>query len=194
MTRVSLTDWNNFYVISGSAAAGLTGLTFVVIALAADARRVNPSGLHTFVTPTIVHFAAVLAMAAFMCVPGQTLLSGSVGLGAAGFAGLVYTAIIASNIHNNIGDYLPVREDWIWNAILPGLAYAALVLMAVLFWRHTEFALFGVALVSVLLLFIGIHNAWDLAVWMTLRKHDATANKPQSADEPTDADKTTRAH
>ena len=28
-----LTDWSNFYVVTGSAAAGLTGLTFVVIVL-----------------------------------------------------------------------------------------------------------------------------------------------------------------
>jgi hypothetical protein len=31
-------------------------------------------------------------------------------------------------------------------------------------------ALYGVAGTSLLLLFIGIHNAWDIAVWMTLSK------------------------
>ena len=36
-----LADWANFYVITGSAAAGLTGLTFVVIALASDAQRAH---------------------------------------------------------------------------------------------------------------------------------------------------------
>ena len=30
----------------------------------------------------------------------------------------------------------------------------------------------GAAAASLLLLLIGIHNAWDLAVWMTLRKQD----------------------
>jgi hypothetical protein len=41
MTFAPLADWNNFYVIAGSSAGGLTGLTFVVIALAADVQRVD---------------------------------------------------------------------------------------------------------------------------------------------------------
>jgi hypothetical protein len=28
-----------------------------------------------------------------------------------------------------------------------------------------------------MLLFVGIHNAWDIAVWMSLRKHDEAAAK-----------------
>jgi hypothetical protein len=61
-----LQGWDNFYVIVGSSAAGLTGLTFIVITLAADAHRVSPNGLRIFITPTIVHFAAVLGAAAFV--------------------------------------------------------------------------------------------------------------------------------
>ena len=34
-----LTGWENFYVILGSAAAGLMGLTFVVIVLIAETGR-----------------------------------------------------------------------------------------------------------------------------------------------------------
>jgi len=32
MTESLLAEWDNFYVITGSASAGLAGLTFVVIA------------------------------------------------------------------------------------------------------------------------------------------------------------------
>jgi EamA domain-containing membrane protein RarD len=71
MTSALLADWNNFYVITGSAAAGLTGLTFVVIALAADTKRVNAKGLRAYVTPIIVHFCAVLTLAAYLSVPHQ---------------------------------------------------------------------------------------------------------------------------
>ncbi len=63
MLEALLSAWGNFYVIIGSSAAALTGLTFVVIALAADARRLTPRGLRAFVTPTIVHFGTVLALA-----------------------------------------------------------------------------------------------------------------------------------
>ena len=37
MATSLLAEWDNFYVIAGSSAGGLTGLTFVVIALASDA-------------------------------------------------------------------------------------------------------------------------------------------------------------
>ena len=157
-------------MIAGSSAGGLTGLTFVVIALAADARRVDPIGLHAFVTPIIVHFGTVLALAAFMCVPHQTLLSICLGLGAAGSAGLIYVCTVTSNIRFNLGSYLPVREDWIWNVILPGIAYGGLLTMALSIWLLPDFTLYAVAAISMLLLFIGIHNAWDIAVWMSLKR------------------------
>lgn len=62
MTASLLAEWDNFYVIVGPSAGGLTGLTFVVIALASDAKRVNLRGLRVYVTPTIVHFGAVLLL------------------------------------------------------------------------------------------------------------------------------------
>ena len=165
-----LAEWANFYVITGSGAAGLTGLTFVVIALSAEAKRVNLRGLRTFVTPTIVHFGAVLALAAFLSMPHLGVLSLSLGFGAAGIAGLIYVAAIAVDIRRIAGEYIPVHEDWIWNVVLPGIVYGALLATAFLIWRRPEASLYGVAAVSVLLMLIGIHNAWDVAVWNSLRK------------------------
>ena len=62
-----LEGWDNYYVIVGSAAAGLTGLTFVVIALAADAHRVRLAGLRAFTTPIVIHFGSVLLISAHRC-------------------------------------------------------------------------------------------------------------------------------
>jgi len=179
MAWAPLADWANFYVITGSCAGGLTGLTFVVIALAGDAQRVNPTGVHSFVTPTIVHFGTVLALAAYLCVPHQTLLSLAIGVGTVGVAGIIYIGWIHARIRRNLGTYEPVWEDWIWNVILPVLAYAGLAALACIVRSHPDAALDGVAGASLLLLFTGIHNAWDIAVWMTLRKQDvADGAKP----------------
>src|SRR5580692_2723912 len=106
-----LTGWDNFYVIAGSSAAGLTGLTFIVITLAAEARRVNPNGLRLFITPTIVHFSAVLGAAAFLSMPRQTVLSVSWGCGLAGAAGILYAAAIGAGVRRIAIAYVPVRED-----------------------------------------------------------------------------------
>jgi hypothetical protein len=175
MTNSLLAEWDNFYVITGSSAAGLTGLTFVVIALAADAKRVSLKGLRTYVTPTIVHFGAVLALAAYLSMPHQGVLSLSLGFGAAGCAGLTYVGCIAASIGRISKDYIPVREDWTWNVILPGIVYGTLFGMAVLIWRRPEVSMYGVAAVSMLLMFIGIHNAWDIAVWNSVRRLDDSA-------------------
>src|SRR6266446_5618564 len=114
-----LAGWENFYVITGSSAGGLTGITFVVIALIRDVQRVRPTGLRAFVTPTIVHFSGVLALAAYLSMPHQGVTSLSIGFGIAGLVGLIYGGVIAANMRRQGSVYVPVHEDWIWNVALP---------------------------------------------------------------------------
>ena len=178
METSPLTGWDNFYVIAGSSAAGLTGLTFIVITLAAEARRVNPNGLRIFITPTIVHFSAVLGAAAFLSMPRQTVLSVSWGCGLAGAAGILYVGMIGASIRRMASVYVPVREDWIWNVALPAVAYGGLLAVAFLVWDWTVRSLYGVAAALLLLLFVGIHNAWDIAVWNSLSKPDEPNPNP----------------
>lgn len=178
MDAAPLAGWDNFYVILGSTAGGLTGLTFVVIALLRESgQAVRPTGVGAFVTPTIVHFCGVLALAAFMSMPHQSGTTLSVGLALGGLAGVTYGCVIGVNMYRiGVGAtrYAPVREDWIWNVIVPTLAYVALIVMAALIReRLTREALYGVAVLALALLFIGIRNAWDLVVWISVNKtHD----------------------
>jgi hypothetical protein len=172
MDASPLAGWENFYVIVGSAAGGLTGLTFVVIALIRDVlqRGTQPAGLGAFVTPTIVHFGALLALSAFMSMPHQHVSSLSVGLGLAGIAGVTYGGFVAANMRRQGVNYSPVLEDWIWNVILPTFAYGCLLVTAALIWIRPAQTLYGVALLCLLLLTVGIRNAWDIAVWMSFYK------------------------
>jgi hypothetical protein len=59
--------------------------------------------------------------------------------------------------------YRPQAADWLWFAALPLLAYAALALAALA--PAAPGALFAVAGAALLLLFTGIHNAWDAVTW-----------------------------
>lgn len=170
MSESLVAGWANFYIMIGSSAAGLMGLTFVVIALAADARRVSASGLRAFITPTIGYFGTVLAFAAFLTVPRQNIWSLSLGFGIVGLAGLIYSSTTAASMRKFGSEYVPVREDWIWHVILPILVYAIVLTMALLIWRVPAAALYGIAAASTLLLLIGIHNAWDVATSISLRK------------------------
>jgi len=172
-----LSGWENFYVILGTSAGGLTGLTFVVIALVRDANKVTPAGLGAFVTPTIVHFGEVLALAAFLSMPHQNSLSLSVGFGVAGVAGLMYTGYITAGIRRQALNYVPVLEDWTFNVIVPGLVYAVLLAAAFTLRVWPAGTLFAVASAALVSLFVGVHNAWDIAVWMTTRTPRAAPPK-----------------
>jgi hypothetical protein len=173
----SLTEWDNFYVIIGSSAAALTGLMFVVIALGAEARKVSAAGseaLHAFATPTIVHFGVILLIAAFMTTPRQTTTSLGTCIvltGAIGFA-YVVTVIVKARRQDA---YEPELSDWIWYISLPLLTYAALFIEGILVWKRPEVALYWIGATAVVLLFVGIHNAWDGAVWMTTKPPDEDA-------------------
>jgi hypothetical protein len=112
----------------------------------------------------------VLALAAYLSMPRQGVMSLSVGFGVAGLAGLIYGGVIAANMRLQGSKYVPVHEDWMWNVVLPTLVYGALLVMALLVWRKPVQTLYGVAAASLLLLFIGIRNAWDIAVWMTMNQ------------------------
>jgi hypothetical protein len=178
-----LAGWDNFFVIAGSSAAALTGLTFIVITLSAQGGRVNSNGLKVFITPTIVHFTVVLAFSAFLSMPHHTPLSLCLSLVVAGILGLIYIGTIATSIGRIASTYVPVHEDWIWNVILPAVAYGTWVAAGFFIWHSPQASLYAVATVLVLLMLIGIHNAWDIAAWNSTRK-DTEGSKETGRQSP----------
>jgi hypothetical protein len=169
---VALKEWESFYVIIGSSAAALTGLQFVVIALGAEAKAIaGEAEVRAFATPTVVHFCAVLLLSALLSTPGQTPRSLGLGIGVCGVSGLVYGSWVVAQARRQKG-YAPVLSDWVWHGGLPILAYASLFAAAVTAWHHPVPALYLIAATALLLLFIGIHNAWDAAVWMAHKRKE----------------------
>jgi hypothetical protein len=173
--------WDSFYVIVGSSAAALTGLQFVVITLVAEVRRRDSSTatIDAFGTPTIVHFCASLMIAAVLSAPWERLVSAGVALGVTGVVGLVYGVLVVRRARRQQG-YRPVLEDWIWHAVLPILSYATIVLSATLLERDTRGASFFIAAAALLLLFIGIHNAWDTVTYIAITAPETTSDGERS--------------
>jgi hypothetical protein len=163
-------EWESFYVIVGSSAAALTGLQFVVVALSADSEGLS-TGSDVFATPTVVHFCATLLIAAILCVPRQTPASLAACLAAEGLAGLVYAIIVMLRFGKEM-HYQPVLEDRIWHVVFPSIAYTGLFVSGIAAYWHEVGALYIVAATALLLLLIGIHNAWDAAVYIAMRKRD----------------------
>jgi hypothetical protein len=160
--------WESFYVIVGSSAAALTGLQFVVIVLGAEVNALALPTTRAFGTPTIVHFCAVLLVSEILSAPWHAFSSVALALGACGVAGVVYGMTVVRDARRQT-DYRPVLEDWIWHGVLPLVAYAALLGAAVALPRHAATSLFVVGATAVLLLFVGIHNAWDAVIYIALK-------------------------
>ena len=162
----ALGGWENFYVIVGSSAGALIGLQFVVMALVSDMPRTPNQAQtgHAFATPTLVHFGAVLLLSAALSAPWHSIGGAAVVWGLMGLGGVAY-AIIAARRQAVQTAYRPEFEDWLFHAVLPFAAYATLAASAYAAHSHPAGALFGVATAALLLLFIGIHNAWDAVTY-----------------------------
>jgi hypothetical protein len=158
----ALSEWQNFYVIVGSSAGALIGLQFVVLTLIAS----RPVGAgtaqagHAFATPTIVHFGAVLLLAGMVSASWQAITPAAVLWGLLGFSGMVYAAVVVRRMRLQAA-YKPVFEDWLFHVLLPLAAYVTLAVTAFAAHWYLREALFGIGAVALLLLFVGIHNAWD---------------------------------
>jgi hypothetical protein len=165
-----LTAWENFYVIVGSSAGALTGLMFVVITLIARTQeRRSSEAVASFSTPNVVHFCAVLLIAALLSAPWPALAPVSLLLGLAGLGGVTYVGIVVRRARRQT-DYTPVLEDWLWHVIFPFVAYTVLLVAALLLPGNPTPALFGIGAVTVLLLFVGIHNAWETVTYLAIER------------------------
>jgi hypothetical protein len=173
-----LAKWDSFYVIVGSAAGALIGLQFVVMTLIAERPLIRAAEAGAaFATPTIVHFGAVLLLSAVLRAPWETIIPGAVIWGVIGFSGVAYAVLVARRMRKQVV-YKPEFEDWLFHVALPLAAYALLAVSAFAAHAYTREALFGVAAAALLLLFVGIHNAWDgVAYHVFVNKRDTNTER-----------------
>jgi hypothetical protein len=157
-----LDGWENFYVIVGSSAGALIGLQFVVLTLIAGRPIVRGEAQagDAFSTPSVVHFAVVLLLSAVASAPWYGIGAVAVLWGGVGLGGIAYDVVVARRMRVQTA-YKPVFEDWLFHALFPFAAYAMLAGSAFAAHSYERPALFIVGAAALLLLFVGIHNAWD---------------------------------
>ncbi len=162
-----LGPWSSFYVMTGSSAAALTGLMFVVITLTNDSERLRraPDGIATFSTPVVMHLTAALLVSALLCAPWHSLAYVDVLIGLAGLYGIYYVARVFVRA-KGLTSYALDLEDWSWYMVLPFLAYSAMLAGAIAARAIPVQALFAVAAAVLSLIFIGIRNAWDIVTFI----------------------------
>jgi hypothetical protein len=181
--HTTLLNWADFYLIVGSAGAALTGLQFIVQTLLASERLRavtgdDPEGgIAAFGSPTVVHFGLVLLVSSVLCVPWTEYLGLRVTLGAIGVLALLYVTVVVGRAQRQ-HSYTPEAEDWLFHIILPPTAYGAILFAAVRLESNTTSSLFTLAAANLLLLTVGIHNAWDTVTYITIIALKADHGEP----------------
>ena len=187
----ALQAWQSFYVIVGSSAGALTGLQFVVLTLIADFGTAGARGaaISAFGSPNVFHFCAALFVSAIFSAPWGGLAPPGIAIAVSGAVGVIYSLIVLRRSLRQ-KEYKPVLEDWIWHAALPLLAYAALLHSGVMLARNSVDTLYVPGGAALLLVFIGIHTAWDTVMYVTVQgglaraQSDAPRETPREAPKP----------
>jgi len=166
-----LTAWSSFYFMAGSSAAALTGLMFVVITLVTGEERTEGTrdGIATFSTPTVMHFAAAFLVSAVLIMPWRSLVHAGVLAALIGLCGVAYILRVMSRTRR-LSIYTADLEDWTWFVILPFVAYGAISAGAISLAVAQGQAAFALAGGVLLLILIGIRNAWDVVTYLATRR------------------------
>ena len=172
-------------MLVGTAAATLTGLMFVAVTFGSGlVTRESAATTRAFLDPTYTHFVQVLLIACLLLMPTLGRWSSSAALlivvGAMRFLGLHTVFRRYREAQREHGDI--ELSDWLLSIVLPLLCHLSLMATGAAFIARNSAALTGLAVISVVLLFIGIHGAWELMVWMALavserRRHASSAKE-----------------
>lgn len=131
--------------------------------------------VRAFGTPTVVHFFVAMLISAGMSAPWPALSDLGTCLIVFGAVGLAYLFTVIRHTRRQTA-YRPDAEDWFWYIGLPLVAYALLTTAAILLSWHPTSCLFAIAGTILLLVIIGIHNAWDTITYIALQ-HQRISNE-----------------
>ena len=169
---LALRDWQNFYMLTGAAAATLIGLLFVAISISVGANlsiQQARNSLRTFVSPILVNYSQVFIISCLVVMPLQSInLLGGVVVVLGG-----YNFFLALKVFWRI---LVLHRDemdlghWVWHFLLPLVAGILLICIAIGFFYGAPLSAPGLAVTDLLCLAIGLRNTWVLTLWLVLHQ------------------------
>lgn len=169
MSFDKLQPWHELYAVAAGIAATLMGLMFVVMSLgqrslaSEEGSRVARS-LHT---PIIVFFVTIIVVSMLMLMPDTVPTALAALLAVVSVFGLIY--MVANGAYTTWREHTLGFDDLMWYVALPYLSYAMFGASAVMIWKATPFGPHVEAGAMLLLLLIGIRNAWDLVIFSVRR-------------------------
>ncbi len=187
-----LNDWQNFYVLTGTAAATLIGLLFVAVSISAG-RDLNvrhaANATRTFVNPVLIDYFQVFIVSCLALMP----LHSSLILGIAVLVLGGNNCFLALKVCWRI--LVLHRDDmdlghWIWHFLLPLIAGILFVCTGIGFLWGQQLATLGLPVTALLCLGIGLRNTWELTLWLLFNR--GQSGNVSSEEQTTSTDSTSR--
>jgi hypothetical protein len=167
-------DWHDFYVLVATASATLVGLMFVATSIGTTIfNEDHRAALETFLTPTVVHFAAVLFSGLVIVIPVESWTSLGAVLGAGGLAGAVYCGRLLVLVFVR-RSFKVERIDRVFYLLIPFIGYLLVLASAILLFMASHVGAEVMAVAILVLLIAGLRNAWDMMLWIVLRTPGGT--------------------
>ncbi len=174
MPHDTLEPWHDFFVLVGTAAATLVGLTFVAASVGSGVfTRERQVGLRSFLSPTVVAFTIVLAACLIGLAPVHEWGVAGAAIIVLGAFGIVYSGLVLRSMFRaGIAAQIDM-EDRVWYAVAPCVSYLLLAGAGVCFILALDLSALALAVAMGLLLITGIRNVWDMTTWIVLQRPNA---------------------
>ena len=128
----------------------------------------NRAGTRAFLSPTVVHFSAVLFICILAAIPSQTWRTLAALLAASGLSGIAYSARVWVQLFVRRRFDVDVI-DRVFYALIPVLGYLLILVCVFLLFKESAASVDFLAAALITLLLAGIRNAWDMTIWIVIR-------------------------
>lgn len=168
-------DWSEFYLLTGSAAAVLIGLVFIVVTLMDDRPRSSVLyGSKLYMGPVVLHMTFVLVLSAAALTPGLTARCYAMIVGVIALWGLVrgiYSIVGLQNLRRDSTNEVHWTDTWYYG-VIPAALYVAMAAVGVAFWGGINWATYGLAIVITGLVLVSIRDEYDLVTWLAPKRDE----------------------
>ena len=170
----AMAHWHEFYTLLGTASATLVGLLFVAATVSSGVFSSNRRApLRVFLSATLVHFSGILAVCLIVLAPLQSWLQFGLLILGCGIFGLVYCGLIWRDTVRDSRLIAAIDlEDRIWYLFVPVAGYLLETATGVALALRLDAGSTAVVFAVGILMVAGIHNAWDITIWIITRPRD----------------------
>jgi hypothetical protein len=169
----AMAHWHEFYALLGTASATLVGLLFVAATVGSGVFSANRRApLRVFLSASLVHFSGILAVCLIVLAPLQNWYLFGVLILGCGIFGLVYCVVIwRDSVRDGLSSAIDM-EDRVWYVMIPVIGYLLEAATGAALVLRLNLGCISLALAAGVLMVAGIHNAWDITIWIITRPRE----------------------